>query len=141
MSATKKNKKQVPMRLKVGGVMVVEKEFSPFVPYLERVIMEGEVLCCCTPDPLTTLLQETSYSVASEDLLVPQYSINGSKGGTLAVSKGSQWLHHFALAPKGTSVASLVHFKWLGLVECYSTKDKPWLLYRIQGAVYSEKRE
>jgi hypothetical protein len=81
--------------------------------------------------------------VVPEDLLVPQYSINGKQNGSLAVSKGQQWLHHFALAAKGstTSVGSMSHFKWLQLVECWTTKDKLWLLYRIEGSIYADRKK
>ena len=51
MSATKNKKKNPLMRFKVVSDKVVETVFAPFVNYLTRTVMEGEVhpvQPCCT---------------------------------------------------------------------------------------------
>ena len=87
-------------------------------------------------------MQETRYQVHCEDVLAPKYGLKAKSNGTVCISKGSQWLKHFALVPKlpGEGRVNAVSFHWLQLVECYATKDKKWLLYRIEGAAYAEKK-
>ena len=87
--------------------------------------------------PYRPNLQEAAYQLSPKDVLRPKIEY---KGGSLKFQTGEQFLGQFGKRftdASGTLVA--VQFAWLCVVNCFSTGEKPWLLYRIFGSALAAK--
>ncbi len=90
---------------------------------------------CCCPDPRP--LQDKHFIIHPTDILRPLYDIVDGKPDLKLT--GKQLMKGYRLQCSAGGNPDEVD--WMGLCECYDTKDKKWLITRIYAYPYAQRKK